>query len=77
MTSHPAVRVECPVCGRALPPIVVDVDARAVMSGRGAGRVVAVVADVEPLDVGWWRAARDDHPGCVPIELTREHLGPM
>lgn len=74
MTFHPAVRVECPVCGRGLPPITVDVDCRAVMSGRSAGRVVAVTANAQLLDVEWWRAARDDHPACIPIELTREHL---
>lgn len=76
-TSHPIVRVECPVCGRGLPVIMVDVDARAVRTGHNAGRVLSLTVSAQPLDVAWWRAARDDHPRCIPIELTREHTDGM
>lgn len=60
-TSHPSVVPDCPVCGRPLPPVVVDVDGRA--DGPGT---LELALTVQELDAAWWAAAREDHPLCVP-----------
>jgi hypothetical protein len=60
-TQHPAIVVDCPVCGLPLPRVLVDVDARSV-----GGGVLSVGLEVQELDAAWWDAAREQHPTCVP-----------
>jgi hypothetical protein len=55
-----SVMVECPVCGRPLPPVVFDVETVSVGSGS-----VAVEVAARELDAAWWRAAWDGHPDCL------------
>jgi hypothetical protein len=71
-TSHPSVVVDCPVCDRPLPRVVVDVDARAdveVVEGARSGRVLLLTVQAQTLDPAWWAAAREEHPDCIPPEL--------
>lgn len=55
------VVANCPVCLDPLPPIVVEVDARA--EGH---RMVVLDARAQELDAGWWAEARLWHPDCIP-----------
>ena len=64
-TTHRAVVVDCPACDRPLPPILVDVDARA-DGERGRRHVVSLTLQPQELDAAWWAAARAEHPGCIP-----------
>jgi hypothetical protein len=72
--SHPSIRVDCPVCYQPLPPIVVDVDARAgsvasvAAAGRG-NRVLRLKVRAQTLDAAWWAAARVWHPDCIPADV--------
>jgi hypothetical protein len=68
-TTHPVVTIDCPVCDRPLPRVVVDVDARAdaeVVEGRRRGRVLLLTVQAQTLDQAWWDAARAEHPDCIP-----------
>ena len=58
-TQHPSVVPGCPVCGDALPPVVVDVDTRS-----DGGAVVQVSVSSQPLNDAWWDAAEQLHPTC-------------
>jgi hypothetical protein len=72
ITTHPVVLADCPVCGVELPPIVVDVDARAdvdASAGRRTGRVLVLEVRAQELDAAWWAAARAAHPGCIPDDV--------
>jgi hypothetical protein len=61
------VVADCPVCGRPLPPIVVDVDA-----WLGHRVVLQLSARAQDLDGHWWTAARGGHPQCIdPTAGTR------
>lgn len=71
MTSHPTVVVDCPVCDRPLPPIVVDIDARSTGRVTDDGRVMDVTVTAQELDAAWWDAAREAHPACIPLRLRR------
>ena len=69
MTMHPVVTVDCPVCDRPLPRVMVDVDARAdvdVAHGKRSGRVLRLTVQAQELDAAWWDAARAEHPRCIP-----------
>jgi hypothetical protein len=74
-TTHPVVTVDCPVCDRPLPRVLVDVDARADVEGvEGArrGQVLLLTVRAQELDAAWWGAARAEHPQCIP-----DDVGPM
>ena len=60
-TSHPVVTIDCPVCDRPLPRVVIDVDARA-----DGGQVLTLTVQSQELDAAWWNAAREAHPDCIP-----------
>jgi hypothetical protein len=66
MTSHPVVTVDCPVCDRPLPRVLVDVDARASGSSSTGGQVLLLTVRAQELDAAWWNAARAEHPDCIP-----------
>jgi hypothetical protein len=63
-TTHPTVIVDCPRCGRPLPPVTVDVDTRA--SGK---RMLSLSLTVQELDDAWWTAARQEHERCLPAAV--------
>lgn len=66
-TTHRVVRVDCPVCDLPLPPIVVDVDARATGTAHDGGMLVSLTVAAQELDAAWWNTAREAHPECVPV----------
>lgn len=64
MSKMGALEIDCPNCGRKLPPI--GVKARAGMTTiRGfLGRGVEVA--IEPvLDATWHRLLKEEHPECI------------
>jgi hypothetical protein len=63
------VDVDCPVCDRPLPCVLVNLDARADGYPGGPRRVTHVDVDVEPLDAVWWAQARQLHPDCIPPDM--------
>lgn len=54
------VVLDCPVCGRPLPPVALHVVAERWEAAA------SIMVDVEPeLDYTWWSAAREQHPACM------------
>jgi len=71
-TSHPAITVDCPVCDRPLPRVLIDVDARAdveVAHGVRSGRVLLLTVQAQTLNPAWWADARAEHPQCIPPDV--------
>lgn len=70
-TTHPVVTIDCPVCDRPLPRVLIDVDARAdaeVADGARSGRVLLLTVQAQTLTAAWWEEARRTHPDCIPAE---------
>jgi hypothetical protein len=67
-TSHPTIVPDCPVCGRELPPVTVDVDA------RSDGRVLVLLEANVCMDPPWWDAAAAAHPDCGVRMAQQQYL---
>lgn len=78
-STHPTITVDCPVCDRPLPRIMVDVDAwMGRQTPQVGGRRVLLQLHVraQDLDGAWWSVARAAHSTCIPADVGVRWSGP-